>query len=121
MAGSSPVPDNDTPPSPRSWRCGCPYARFMSVGANHNSKIAEKGGVGGNPGEGIGRRPVSLSRTGDEPAITGEPPEERARALLDPDGTARHSRERVAGSIDNVNDVDIAGKRGGTAASVVPV
>jgi hypothetical protein len=56
MAGSSPVPTNDTGRaqipspglllaalSPRSWSCGCPYARSIPVPANHNSKIAERG------------------------------------------------------------------------------
>jgi hypothetical protein len=33
-----------------------------------------------------------LVTTGADPAITGEPPEERARAPVEPDGTARHSR-----------------------------
>ena len=27
---------------PRSWSCGCPYARSMGICANHNSKIGEE-------------------------------------------------------------------------------
>ena len=42
------VEDDPTPPlprsrsrsTPRSWTCGCPYAAFQAVRANHNSKIA---------------------------------------------------------------------------------
>src|SRR5690242_21781449 len=30
------VPHTNTP---RSWSCGCPYARLHAVSANHNSKI----------------------------------------------------------------------------------
>ena len=42
-AGRNPVVRLACPP-PRSWSCGCPYADCVPIRANHNSKIAVKGG-----------------------------------------------------------------------------
>ncbi|GIG16837.1 hypothetical protein Cme02nite_51690 [Catellatospora methionotrophica] len=60
-----------------------------------------------NPVDGPGGHSGNLDRTGIDPAITGEPPEEQAApAPVEPDGTARHSRhERSAVHLRRASEV----------------
>ena len=78
-------------------RAGPARCDAISCGAGHPDALRRRRHR--NSDEGIPGRPVSLSLAGVDPAITGEPPEERARrASVEPDGSgpSQPANERAA-------------------------